>query len=190
MPKADAEDRLTACEGVSVAIASGFHPPEALNGKGHLSIQTSGYTEVNLDEVLPLLHGLEKTFDLEFIGPVSDEDLRHLAGLQNILALKLNRSHVTDAGLQHLADLKSLRVLEMSGLPVTAAGVRHLAGLESLCELHLGWSQADDGSVEALSGLPRLTKLDLSSCPVTDRCLDHLTRLTTLQSLTLSGTKI
>lgn len=185
-----AEDRLTACEGVSVAIASGFHPPEALNGKGHLSIQTSGYTEVNLDKVLPLLHGLEKTFDLEFIGPVSDEDLRHLAGLRNILALKLNRSNVTNAGLRHLAGLMSLRILELSGLPVTAAGVRHLAGLANVYELHLGWTQADDESVEALSGLPRLTKFDLSSCPITDRCLEHLTRVTTLQSLTLSGTKI
>src|SRR5262245_12663512 len=99
MTKADAEDRLTACKGVSVAIASGFHPPEALNGKGHLSIQTSGYTEVNLDEALPLLRGLEKTFDLEFLGPVSDEDLRHLTSLRSILALKLNRSNITDTGL-------------------------------------------------------------------------------------------
>src|SRR5262245_44422575 len=113
MTKADAEDRLTACPGISVAIAGGFHPPEALNGKGHLSIQTSGYTEVNLDEALPLLRGLEKTFDLEFIGPVADKDLRHLEGLRNILALKLNRSNVTDAGLQHVAGLKSLRILEL-----------------------------------------------------------------------------
>jgi hypothetical protein len=161
-----------------------------LNGKGHLSIQTSGYTEVNLDEALPLLHSLVKTFDLEFIGPVCDDDLRHLVGLQNSLSLKLNRSQVTDAGLRHLAGLKSLRILELSGLPITAAGIRHLAGLTGLCELHLGWTQADDESVEALSGLRRLTKLDLSGCPVTDRCLEHLARLTTLRTLKLSGTKI
>jgi hypothetical protein len=190
MKQSEAEDRLTACPGVSVAIASGIHPPEACTGKGHLSIQTSGYGDVNLDEVLPLLHGLVKTFDLEFLGPVSDENLRHLAGLRNLLSLKLNRSPVTDAGLRHLAGLTSLRILELSGLPVTAAGVRHLAGLAGLCELHLGWTQADDERVEALSGLPRLARLDLSGCPVTDRCLEHLTRLATLRTLSLSGTKI
>lgn len=63
MTKPDAEDRLTACTGVSVTIASRLHPAEALNGKGHLSIQTSGYTEVNLDEALAHLRNLVKTFD-------------------------------------------------------------------------------------------------------------------------------
>lgn len=158
--------------------------------ESNLSIQTSGYRGADLDKALPILHDLAETFKLEFLGDVSDDHLRHLAGLRNILSLKVNRRQVTDAGLRHLASLTSLRVLELSGLPVTAAGVRHLAGLTNLCEMHLGWTQADDGSVEALSGLPRRTKLDLSSCPITDHCMKHLVRLTTLQSLTLSGTKI
>jgi hypothetical protein len=185
----DAKECLEAC-GLSICHGGRSFPEGAMNGKGHLSIQTSGYLGADLDKALPVLHDLEETFELEFLGDVSDEHLRHLACLRNILSLKLNHRQVTDAGLRHLAGLTSLRILELSGQPVTATGVRHLAGLTNLCELHLRWTQADDEGVAALSGLPRLTNLDLSNCPVTDRCLEHLIRLTTLQSLTLSGTKV
>jgi hypothetical protein len=47
-----------------------------LAGREHLDIQTSGYTEVDLNVALPLLRDLTGTFDLGFIGPVTDHDLR------------------------------------------------------------------------------------------------------------------
>ena len=184
---ADAKHRLQAC-GISVCYGGRSFPEGAMNGKGHLSIQNSGYCETNLDQALPILHDLAETFELELIGPVSDEHLPHLAGLTNILSLKLNHCQVSDAGLRHLASLDSLRILELRGLPITAAGVRHLAGLANLCELHLWKTGVDDEGVKALSALSELTVLDLSGCPVADPALEHLARLTKLTRLELGDT--
>jgi hypothetical protein len=63
----DAKERLEAC-GLSVCHAGRSFPEAAINGKGHLTIQTSGYGEADLDEALPILHDLEETFELEFLG--------------------------------------------------------------------------------------------------------------------------
>jgi Leucine Rich repeat len=185
-----AADRLRAIPGMSVCISYGAHPEEVLAGREHLSIQTSGYTEVNLDVVLPILRDLSGTFDLEFIGPVTDHDLRHLAGLQNLLTLELSHRQITDVGLVHIAGLTSLRKLELRELPITAAGAGHLASLTNLRELALSGTQVDDSGVDVLLGLAELTNLDLSRCPVTDRGLKSLSRLTKLESVDLSASRI
>lgn len=176
--------------GLSVAQGGSSFPPEAHNGQGHLSLQTSGYQEIDLDRALPILHELVETFELEFLGPVTDDQLRHLVGLRNILGLELNHRPITDAGLQHLAGLTSLRTLELRGLPVTDAGIRHLAGLRHLFELDLHLTQANDEAVAALSGLTELTVLKLGGCPITDRGLERLAGLTKLRTLDLSGTRV
>jgi len=187
--RTDAKERLQAC-GISICYGGRSFPEGAMNGKGHLTIQTSGYGEVDLAKGLPLLHDLEETFELEFLGDVADDDLRHLVGLRNILSLKASHGPVSDAGLQYLAGLTSLRVLEFWGLPVTTAGVKHLAGLTNLCELQLSGSQVDDEGLAALTGLTELTVLKLNGCPVTDRGLESLSRLTRLRTLDLGGTRI
>jgi hypothetical protein len=185
----DARDRLHDL-GVSVAQGGSSFPPDAHNGKGHLSIQTSGHGEAGLDQILPILHDLAETFELEFLGPVADDHLRHLVGLRNILSLKLNHRQVTDAGLRHLAGLTSLRVLELRCLPVTAAGLSHFAGLHHLTELDLWNTRADDDALDALSGLAGLTELKLGGCPVTDRGLEMLAGLAGLRTLDLSRTHV
>jgi len=185
----DAKDRLHEL-GVSIAHGGSDFPDDAHNGKGHLSIQTSGYKEANLDQILPILHDLVETFELEFLGEVSDEHLRHLVGLKNILSLKLNHKPITDAGLQHLAGLTSLRVLELRGLPITSVGIKHLAGLPHLLELDLWRTQVDDDALDVLSRLPELKVLKLTDCPVTDRGLEKLASLTKFHTLDLSGTQV
>lgn len=187
---ATSQKRLGACEGVSVAISYGAHPAEVVSPAGHLRIQTSGYQEVDLDEVLPLLRDLPETFDLEFLGPVTDEQLRHLAGLHNILTLRIRHGQVTDEGMKYLAGLNNLRVLDLSGQPITGKGVRRLGGLARLETLHLGWTQTDDEGLETLGRLSQLTDLDLSSCPVTDRGINALAGLANLRTLELRGTQI
>lgn len=185
-----ARDRLYACDGVSVTISYGAHPPGVVSPAGHLGIQTSGYAAVDLDRVLPILRDLPETFDLEFLGDVSDGDLRHLAGLQNVLKLGLGHGRITDDGLRHLSGLTRLRVLDLSGKPVTGEGVRHLAGLTELRALRLGWTRADDEAMGALAGLTHLTDLDLTDCPVTDVGLGRLAGLRELESLCLRGTRV
>jgi len=186
--KGDAKDRLEKLD-ISVSIVYGRTWPGAVNKHGHLSIQTSGYQEVDFAKVLPILHDLAETFELEFFGPVTDDDLRHLAGLENILCLRMSNGKVTDVGLHHLSGLKSLRVLEIRELPVTAREGQ-LAGLNNLCELHVSGTQLNDEALQHLSGLTELTTVDFSRCPVTDRGLAHLAALTKLQYLDLSATQV
>jgi hypothetical protein len=184
----DPKDRLHEL-GLSVAHGGRSFPTEAHNGNGHLSIQTGGYQKADLDRVLPILHELVETFELEFLGPVTDDQLRHLVGLRHILSLKLNHSGITDAGLRHLAGLTSLRVLELRGLPIVA-GIEHLAGLHNLSELDLWRTRVGDEAAGVLSGLTGLTVLKLDGCPVTDRGLEQLAGLTKLRTLDLSRTQV
>ena len=53
---------------------------------------------------------------------VTDAELKHLAGLQQLKALDLIGTKVTDAGLKHLVGLKQLQVLILDGTKVTAKG--------------------------------------------------------------------
>lgn len=188
-PATEAKDSLQTL-GVSICYGGRSFPEGAMNGKGHLSIQTSGYSEIDLNKALPLLHDLAETFELEFLGDVADDDLRHLAGLQNILSLKASHGPISDAGLQHITGLTSLRVVELRGLPLTTAGIKHLGGLSNLCELTLSGTKADDEGMAALASLSKLTVLQLNGCPVTDRGLEFLAHLTKLRTLDLGGTQI
>jgi hypothetical protein len=181
---------LDACAGVSVTLRSRPDGDGGYTGPGHLSVQTSGYAEVDLDRVLTLLHRVRSTFDLEFLGPVADDHLRHLGGLRNLLSLKICYGEVTDAGLRHLAGLTDLRILDLSGQAVTDAGACHLAGLTGLRELTLRGTRISDRGVAALVGLTALTKLDLGGCPVTDRGAEPLAGMTGLKALDLSGTGV
>jgi hypothetical protein len=132
----DAKDRLKAC-GISVSKMMGRSWPGAMNKRGHLSIQIRGCEEIKLGKVLPILQDLSETFELAFLGRIAANDLRHLAGLKNILSLKLSGGEVTDAGLEHISGLTSLRVLDLREMPLAAPGMRHLGGLEHLCDLQL-----------------------------------------------------
>lgn len=176
--------------GASVAYSS--HPAgcEPFHGNSHLSVQTSGYANIDLDQFLPLLHRVRTTFSLEFLGPVSDDQLRHLPGLTKILSLKIGYGEVTDAGLRHIAGLTSLRELELPRQAVTDAGAAHLAGLTELRELNLRDTKVGDAGVAGLGNLTALKKLTLDRCPVTDHGASSLARLVNLHTLDLSGTGV
>jgi hypothetical protein len=176
--------------GVSVSFSSYPGGCEPFHGHPHLAVQTSGYTQIDLDQFLPLLHRVRTSFGLEFLGPVSDHQLRHLAGLANILSLKIGYGTVTDAGLRHVAGLTSLRELQLSRQAVTDAGAAHLTGLSELRELNLRDTKVGDVGLPALSRLTALTTLDLAGCPVGDRGVEALSALSGLTSLDLSGTRV
>jgi hypothetical protein len=176
--------------GASVAHSSHPEGCEPFHGNSHLSVQTSGYADINLDEFLPLLHRVRTTFSLEFLGPVTDDLLRHLAGLTKILSLKIGYGMVTDAGLRHVAGLTSLRELELPRQGITDSGAAHLARLTELRELNLRDTKVGDAGVAELVGLTALKKLALDRCPVTDRGTVSLARLVNLHTLDLSGTGV
>lgn len=135
--------------------------------------------------------------DLGLSG-VTDNGLRHLAGLKNLTSLNLSgyagSGKVTDAGLEHLAALPSLAKLDLAGSGVTDAGLKRLADFPSLTSLKLTDTRITNAGVQHLAGLKNLKELSLSprdwnprtGGALTGRCLEHIAGLTNLTSLHLA----
>jgi hypothetical protein len=67
---------------------------------------------------------------------VTDEGLKHLAGLKALTHLNLFGTNVTDAGLEHLAELKALTVLNLARTKVTDKGVKELEKALPKCTIY------------------------------------------------------
>ena len=91
---------------------------------------------------------------------ITDDDLRIVRSLRNLVGLHLADNRVSDKGLAHLADLTKLEYLDLTGNPqITDEGLAHLQNLTELKWLLLrNNSQITD---EGLVHLENLQKLDL-----------------------------
>ena len=137
-----------------------------------------------------------KELNLGYCSGVTDDSLRHLAGLSELESLDLTFcSEVGDAGLEHLNSLQALRRLNLSGTQVSDAGLVHLKGLNALEELDLSGNLIQRGEVtgagvEHLAGLTHLKRLSLYNTSVNDEGLRPLRELVDLESLNLGDTWI
>jgi beta-lactamase regulating signal transducer with metallopeptidase domain/Leucine-rich repeat (LRR) protein len=121
----------------------------------------------------------------------TDADVKHLAGLTELVWLDLGKAEVTDTGLAYLKDLTGLK-LEKLGLVrtrVTDAGLAHLAGMTRLRRLELVGMNLTDAGLRHLGGLRQLRRLELPDSQITDAGLENLRGLTQLQRLDLSYTR-
>lgn len=91
---------------------------------------------------------------------ISDDDLRIIRSLPNLVGLHLADNRIGDQGLAHLAGLKKLEVLDLAANPlITNGGLAHLKDLTELKWLLLrNNSQITD---EGLVHLEKLQKLDI-----------------------------
>lgn len=109
------------------------------------------------DEQLDELDGLEdklRNINLSH-STISDAGLARIAGMHNLVQLRLASDRVTDAGLECLANLKQLRHLHLIGAPITDAGLKHLHALDGLSSLYLDGTQAtDEGFARLVEALP------------------------------------
>jgi Leucine Rich repeat len=132
---------------------------------------------------------------------ITDEGLRHLAGLAHIKNLEIGNADphhampgtrsplntVTDAGLVHLKGLTTLKHLNLGGLPITDAGLDAVKDLPNLGGLYLDRTQIRGSGIGRLKSLPGLAVLYLDGSSVTDEGLTHLRGATNLQWLSLPG---
>src|SRR5262245_30934501 len=121
---------------------------------------------------------------------VTDNDLKPLAGLKNLKALRLMYTNVKGPGLKELTGLKTLQSLYLSGSPVSKEVLNELSAFKELTELVLAFTPATDETLKHLAGLEKLAKLDLSGTKVTDAGLKELAGLKNLESLYLAGTAV
>ncbi len=99
-------------------------------------------------------------------APANDTDLRELAGLKQLQALKLVATRVTDVGLKELAGLTQLLTLDLSATQVT--GLKELSRLPRLQSLSLNSTKVTDAGLKGLAGLTELQTLCLRRDLVAD----------------------
>jgi hypothetical protein len=121
---------------------------------------------------------------------VKDVDLKELAGMNHLQALRLNGTQITDDGLKELAALGSLQTLDMGRLPVTDAGLKHLAGLKKLQTLLLDGTRVTDAGLKELAGFRELQTLFLGNTQVTDKGTRELANLKSLKIIVLGGSRV
>ena len=126
-----------------------------------------------------------------FVGSgITDEDLKRLAGLNNVRLLDLSGNPVGDAGLEQIAKLEKLEWLLLYETKITSAGLAHLSKLPRLRTLALGGCKVTDEGLEHLESLPALEALDLQHTQVTDAGMKRLAGCKRLKALWLDETQI
>jgi hypothetical protein len=105
----------------------------------------------DIDSVLPLLKHFRslRALDLTY-SPITDDSLKHLAGLHNLKTLSLCMTPVTDKGLAHLKSLKELQELSLAATDVSGEGLQQLTSLPKLKKLSLTRDFISDEAVEKL----------------------------------------
>ena len=106
---------------------------------------------------------------------VSDDDLKHLAGLEDRLRrINLSQTTITDAGLAKMAEMKHLVQLRLAAPKVTDAGVAPLKNLPDLKHLHLIDVPLGDAGLAQLHDLKGLESLYLDGIRASDEAIGQL----------------
>lgn len=144
--------------------------------------------------------GLEKLGAEITIGPrhevsvsfhgVSDEQLRLLSGLEDVVQLFAEDPRVTDGAFAYLAHLKQLESLSLSRTSITDAGLRRLVEFPKLRELFLKDTAASDAAASQIGRMEKLTALNLEGTRITDAGLAQFIRLYNLEFLRLDRTSV
>lgn len=119
---------------------------------------------------------------LELSGTgITDEGLRHLAGLPGLKRLYLSRTSISDAGLAHLGSLRELEYLNLYGTQVSSAGLEHLKPLPRLRQLYLWQTQVTEAQAAAFA----TAKMDEAQIKEWKRQIEELTAMIRDQQVTV-----
>jgi len=98
----------------------------------------------------------------------TDEDMKLVAQLDSLTNLLMPRAEVSDDGVRHLGTLVELVYVDLSDTLVGDDGMRVLANLTSLEAIHLDRTRVTDEGIQELARLPQLTWLTLDGTRVTE----------------------
>ena len=130
-----------------------------LSSNGALLDIDMRYMDKKVDEVLPLLQGLESNvrwLDLARTA-ANDATLKNVASLLHLQRLMLHETKITDAGMKQIAKLKELEVLNLYACAITDKGLEQLKTLKSLQKIYLWRSKVTAKGVKSLQqALPDL----------------------------------
>jgi hypothetical protein len=121
------------------------------------------------------------SLDLGGSKELTDDGLRHLAGLPRLAHLNLSGTAITDRGLEVLRDLPALESVSLAMTCVTDAGMTSLASCSELARVDLSWTRTGDGAIRALAGKRELRQFR-SGNDVTDPGLALLREIPVFES--------
>jgi hypothetical protein len=121
---------------------------------------------------------------------VTDDWLRNLADLPDLVRLEIAGTGVSDAGLASLRGLKGLERLNICLTPLTDGCLKHLAGLTNLRRLVVASTKVTGAGFKDIPDWPRIESINLHSCPVSDEGLAAIRRFRSLQRLEIVHSKV
>ena len=118
-------------------------PDLGLNAEGQMT-----------DDLLADLARVDTITSLDLGGSkaLTDEGLRHLAGMPHLKHLNLWNTAITDASLSVLATMPALESVSLGMTRITDAGAQALADCHRLAKLDLAWTHTGDDALRALAG--------------------------------------
>lgn len=130
--------------------------PLALNSPA-LSVDFFGASQFKKEHLSELQAIKEQLVQLNLNKmPIKDEDLRTIAGFENLKKLNLSFTQITGATLSELKNLKQLKQLALSGTGVKSTDLAFLKDIPSLKELQLWNTNVSENDIAALkSTLPK-----------------------------------
>ncbi|XP_010313816.1 uncharacterized protein [Solanum lycopersicum] len=144
-----------------------------------------------MDSDMQPLAGIASLKDLEIVCLyITDYGVSYLRGLNKLLVLNIEGSHVTTSCLDTISELPSLQSLNLNRCCLRDDGCEKFSELSELKVLNLGFNHITDECLVHLKGLTKLEGLDFDSCRITDDGLAHLSGLKNLEDLNLKFTLV
>lgn len=142
------------------------------------------------DQELEAIRGMDglKTIVLDE-GMITDVGMEAISTVPELMHLRVRFSQISDAGLSHLVRAKKLRVINLPQAQISEAGVAQLGELPSLRQLRIGGDGLNDISL-AVAKLEGLRAIHLINVPVTDAGLKAMATMPHLESLYLDSPQV
>ncbi len=128
-------------------------------GSPALSVDFFGASQFNAEQLKDLQPIKTQIVELNLNKmPVGDDDLKTIAGFENLRKLNLSFTRIKGQGLSELRHLKHLKQLSLSGTSVKSADVEALKDMSSLKELQL-WNTGVTANdlIDLQAKLPKTT---------------------------------
>ncbi|HUG90688.1 MAG TPA: hypothetical protein VML55_07645 [Planctomycetaceae bacterium] len=165
-------------------------------GGTELDYVTPRLTLKELPELAGQLRAFPKLREVKlYIGPRNDDDLRHLAGLEQLTSVSIFVSEqdqanaFSGAGLGHLRGLPRLQTLRFTQVRRGDAVLLYASELPTLRNLAVDASHVTDAGLEPLQAL-QLESFSAYNNELTGAGLVHLRHMRELRSLDLRGNHI
>jgi len=153
-----------------------------------LQIVRTSVSDVGMQAIGSLVN--LRTLDIMVAPAVTDNGIRSLGHLKDLVKLTVLQTRLTDGSLPAISRLHALKVLILDGHPITDAGLACLGSLSEIQYLRLSDTRIGDQSLATISKMRHLQRLVISGTAVSDDGMLHIRSLPELQGLDIGRTAV